>query len=788
MANDLDDPVYKEIVTARVKLLFEKPFFGQLAARLIAVDATKWCKTAATDGKHLFYNRNFVADLSKSELLFLIGHEVLHCFPPETIIDGSYKNIEDCEMGDFVHGQNGAHSHVVAPMSSLFDGNMITVKARGMLPVRMTEQHPVLVSRPKWKLIKENGKRKNIRVWSDPKWVDAADLSTDDWIQIPRMEGTVSDYVLHFDMKGNAWSSPEKIHNGVKLNCAVAKFLGWYVAEGCTTITKDGDYQSTLVLASAEKSIVEELKVILLEEFGIKSSVSEPEPKNTCRLHFSSAPLGRWLIEHCGKGSKQVKIPHSLLYNTDMDILSSFLKAYISGDGHVKTSVNFCTASKVLALQVQTAFARFGVLMNLFKRPPFETQINGKTVYSDVLYTGSTSWNGAFGVIGEKSPSIRSTQYFGVDEKFLYAKIYKMEKKPYFGMVYNIETTCHTFAVGGLTTHNCVYDHLGRRGGRDPKIWNMANDFIVNWVLKDQDVGTMPASGLYDAKFDDSWHSEILYEHLIKNSVTVQMTLDEHLELGLDGGKEEGKTKGNNPDGSVDVTVIGRDGPPKLTEEDLARIRNDLKAAIIQTAQSVGAGKIPAGIRRMISDLIEPKMDWRALLDAHIRSCVKDDYTFQKPGRRTWGAQGDFVFPSQNFMNTIDIAVSIDASGSMSEEMLRDILSEVKGIMQTFRDFKLRLWTFDTKVYNEKEFTPENLDEIDTYDLGGGGGTLFECNWEYMKSEGIEPQRFVMFTDGYPNSSWGEEFYCDTLFVIHGNTSIEAPFGVTAYYEPKDKK
>ena len=38
---------------------------------------------------------------------------------------------------------------------------------------------------------------------------------------------------------------------------------------------------------------------------------------------------------------------------------------------------------------------------------------------------------------------------------------------------------------------------------------------------------------------------------------------------------------------------------------------------------------------RMLADLVEPKLDWRTMLDAHIRSQMKDDYTFQKISRRT---------------------------------------------------------------------------------------------------------------------------------------------------------
>ena len=46
-----------------------------------------------------------------------------------------------------------------------------------------------------------------------------------------------------------------------------------------------------------------------------------------------------------------------------------------------------------------------------------------------------------------------------------------------------------------------------------------------------------------------------------------------------------------------------------------------------------------------------------------------------------------------------------------------------------------------------------------------------------------KPKKFIMFTDGYPCGSWGDADYCDTLFVVKGNTSAEAPFGQTVIYE-----
>jgi hypothetical protein len=52
-----------------------------------------------------------------------------------------------------------------------------------------------------------------------------------------------------------------------------------------------------------------------------------------------------------------------------------------------------------------------------------------------------------------------------------------------------------------------------------------------------------------------------------------------------------------------------------------------------------------------------------------------------------------------------------------------------------------------------------------------------------MKDNGIAPKKFIMFTDGYPCGSWGDEDYCDTIFIVKGNTEAEAPFGQTVIYE-----
>jgi predicted metal-dependent peptidase len=119
--------------------------------------------------------------------------------------------------------------------------------------------------------------------------------------------------------------------------------------------------------------------------------------------------------------------------------------------------------------------------------------------------------------------------------------------------------------------------------------------------------------------------------------------------------------------------------------------------------------------------------------------------------------------------------------------MLRDIHSEVKGIMQSFEDFELHVGSFDTEVYNFQTFTPENIYDIDNYQFQGGGGTSFDCIFDYLKDNDIMPKKLIIFTDGYPYGSWGDPNYCDTIFVIHGSNNTEAPFGITCQYEEYKK-
>jgi predicted metal-dependent peptidase len=207
-----------------------------------------------------------------------------------------------------------------------------------------------------------------------------------------------------------------------------------------------------------------------------------------------------------------------------------------------------------------------------------------------------------------------------------------------------------------------------------------------------------------------------------------------------------------------------------------------MKEAMVSAAQAAGVGNVPKGVARLIKDLTEPKMNWRELLNQQIQSVIKSNYTFMRPSRKAWHTGA--VLPGMDFDQTIDIAIALDMSGSIANAEAQDFLSEVKGICDQYDDYKIKVWCFDTEVYNEQDFTPDSGVTIEDYELHGGGGTDFDANWVYMKENDIQPKKLIVFTDGY-SWNWGDENYCDTIWVIHSDTSIEAPHGITCHYDDK---
>ena len=376
-----------------------------------------------------------------------------------------------------------------------------------------------------------------------------------------------------------------------------------------------------------------------------------------------------------------------------------------------------------------------------------------------------------------------------------------------------------------------VYCHMDRLNGRNRTLWNAAADFAINAELVDQGIGKMPSIGLYDTKYKGMCAEEI-YDVLSKQGCPYcaaekkkkkknnNKTKSSKSKTGDKGDKGD---KGDNGDNDIDEHDHG-DGPScdhehdcseggeggsseggsdeggdvckhyqtldhhydiddlDLTDEEKNDLRSDMMSAVLAAAKS--AGTVPLGIQRLINDYTNPRMDWRTLLNLQVTSLYKEDYNWARCSRKTQFS--GIYLPGLRDSTSVKAAIAIDASGSMSNDMLADLASEIAGIMGQFNEFTLDVWSFDTQVYNHQVFTQNNIDEFLEYTIEGGGGTTFQCNWDYMRENDILPEQLVVFTDGYDSSdTWGEDDYCDTLFIIHSDPGHQLvnPHGMIAWYE-----
>lgn len=410
-------------------------------------------------------------------------------------------------------------------------------------------------------------------------------------------------------------------------------------------------------------------------------------------------------------------------------------------------------------------------------------------------------------VVTETNPRIDAA----AREKLITARVGLLLKAPFFGnlatrlVLKNADEWCPTAATEGrhffynsefinkLSLKECeflfghevlhvVYDHMGRRGDREPRLWNIADDYCVNSDLIENKIGDKitKVGILYNQKYN-GMSAEEVYDDLYKNAdkIDIKKLMEQVLDEHLDGEGDDGD--GNEGDGDTG------NGRPRLTAEEKKQIRDEIKEAVLGAAEAAGAGNVPGNIKRMIKDLTAPVVNWRELLQQQIQSIIKNDYTFARPSRRSWHM--DAILPGMKNAQTIDVCVAIDTSGSITSNDLKIFLSEVKGIMDMYDDYKVHIITWDTSVYNPQDYSPDSSDDISSYEPGGGGGTDPHCVWEYLQKNEIEPKKLIMFTD-YCFFGWSPEQveqYCDTIWVIKGNPNAEPEFGIWAHYEESAK-
>lgn len=302
--------------------------------------------------------------------------------------------------------------------------------------------------------------------------------------------------------------------------------------------------------------------------------------------------------------------------------------------------------------------------------------------------------------------------------------------------------------------HNCFEHHLRRRD-RNAQKWNIAADYVINIVVKDAGF-ELPENGYLDYSYRDMTTEEVYAK--------------------LPDGEGGGQGFGEVFDGakSHDTTEIDR-----LSQENKIRITG---AAAMNRGKA--AGSMPSSLQRLINDLLEPKVDWASQFRNMVTSMVRHDYSFSRPNRR-FIHQGIYL-PGKVADAVGHVAVAVDTSGSINNEILDIFGAEIRAILDEGVVEKVTVIWADAKVQHVQTF--ETGDEL-VLEPKGGGGTAFSDTFNWIE-QNLEDVDMVVYLTDLEVHDFGEAPDCPVVWTVYGTRqrfaelAPNAPFGTCLHIEP----
>jgi predicted metal-dependent peptidase len=302
---------------------------------------------------------------------------------------------------------------------------------------------------------------------------------------------------------------------------------------------------------------------------------------------------------------------------------------------------------------------------------------------------------------------------------------------------------------------HCAMGHPHRRNHRIKKRWDVACDHAVNLmlieeglkpplhgILANQDYETLSAEEIYPLIPEDT-PEESFDEHLFDDNQDQGSSSDPTGQQDEQQGKGQGKEGQSQPedkDGSGNQTANKPHELSAAEREELGEQWKNRLAAAAQAARQ--AGKLSQSMLRWVDGQLAPSLPWRALLARFFAINQRDDYSWRRPSRR----EGEAILPRLS-SDGLEVIAAIDTSGSISDDELREFVSELDALKGQVRA-RVTLLACDYKIADNSPWEYEPWDTMELpQDVEGGGGTDFRPVFDWVEKENRGPNLLVYFTD-----------------------------------------
>lgn len=279
-------------------------------------------------------------------------------------------------------------------------------------------------------------------------------------------------------------------------------------------------------------------------------------------------------------------------------------------------------------------------------------------------------------------------------------------------------------------------------------LWNIAADYAVNSAISETKLCNEP--NILDKIFPEEAHGVRLREYA-KGKSTETMYLDmlrqefnapEVNYVWCDGdghGNEQGESGGEAKNKRNGLGCSSASKMKKVSQRELRELKQDIQAAAAQS-RALGKGDMPGYLQEFLAEISKPTVTWKDHLRRAAYESFKGNYTWNRPSRRSEVLR--IRLPARKPTPKGAIIV-MDTSGSISDEMLRQFLSEVVAIMKTCRCPWVDIYFHDMECYLQETFNKSTIKKLKVRRGGTSHIDVFKKISESKKKVGM----VVAFTD-----------------------------------------
>lgn len=314
-----------------------------------------------------------------------------------------------------------------------------------------------------------------------------------------------------------------------------------------------------------------------------------------------------------------------------------------------------------------------------------------------------------------------------------------------FEMAYNPEffASLPEDQIKGVLKHefyHLIFEHVTSRKpeGVNPRAWNIAADLAINSHL----VGELPDNCCMPgvAPFEDLPLHQTAEWYLANLPQPPEGSEGESGSgegEGEEGGDSDAGGEGSDSPGNFDDHSgwsDGQSGEAADAANQMARerLKQGMKEAAKEAAESAkGWGSMSQGVKQEILKRLETKVDWKKVLRYFIKTSQRASRTSSV---KRINKRYAYIHPGKKTKRQAKIAIAIDQSGSVCDEMLESFFGELNKLakLAEFTVIPFDTQVDESKVYVWKKGQNKKAERVMC------GGTCFDAPTNYVNDQSFD--------------------------------------------------